>query len=40
MGDIVSRLNNDIAEVQRVSADVIRSLISNLIFLRAASPLW
>ncbi len=33
LGDIVSRLNNDIGEIQRVSSDVILSLLSNLIFL-------
>ena len=32
-GDIVSRINNDIAEVQRVSADSILSLVSNAVFL-------
>lgn len=33
LGDIVSRINNDIAEIQRVSADTILSLLSSLIFL-------
>ena len=32
-GEIVSRINNDIAEVQRVSADSILSLVSNVAFL-------
>ncbi|MCU1275432.1 MAG: hypothetical protein JWO48_2863, partial [Bryobacterales bacterium] len=32
-GEIVSRINNDIAEVQRVSADSILSLLSNSAFL-------
>jgi ATP-binding cassette subfamily B protein len=32
-GDIVSRINNDIAEVQRVSADSILSLVANAVFL-------
>jgi ATP-binding cassette subfamily B protein len=32
-GEIVSRINNDIAEVQRVSADSILSLVSNVVFL-------
>jgi len=33
MGDVVSRINNDIAEVQRVSADSLLSVLSNLVFL-------
>jgi ATP-binding cassette subfamily B protein len=33
LGDLVSRLNNDIGEVQRVSADSILSVLSNVIFL-------
>jgi len=33
LGDIVSRLNNDIAEVQRVSADSALSLVSSAVFL-------
>ncbi len=33
LGDIVSRINNDIAEVQRVSADAILSLLANVVFL-------
>ena len=33
LGDIVSRLNNDISEVQRVAADTLLAAISNLIFL-------
>ncbi len=32
-GDIVSRLNNDIGELQRLSADTLLSLPSNLLFL-------
>ncbi|HKX00759.1 MAG TPA: ABC transporter ATP-binding protein [Bryobacteraceae bacterium] len=32
-GEIVSRINNDIAEVQRVSADSILSFVSNVAFL-------
>jgi ATP-binding cassette, subfamily B, bacterial len=32
-GDIVSRLNNDIGELQRLSADTVLSLPSNLLFL-------
>ena len=33
LGEIVSRLNNDIGEVQRVAADTVLSAVSNLIFL-------
>jgi ATP-binding cassette subfamily B protein len=33
MGDIVSRINNDIAEVQRVAADSALSITSNVVFL-------
>jgi ATP-binding cassette, subfamily B, bacterial len=33
LGDLVSRLNNDIGEVQRVSADTILSVLSNVAFL-------
>jgi ATP-binding cassette subfamily B protein len=42
LGDIVSRLNNDIAEVQRVTADTLLALLSNVIFLAgsAAIMVW
>ncbi|HXA48804.1 MAG TPA: ABC transporter ATP-binding protein, partial [Candidatus Acidoferrum sp.] len=33
MGDVVSRINNDVAEVQRVSADSLLSILSNVVFL-------
>jgi len=33
LGEIVSRINNDISEVQRVAADTLLAAISNLIFL-------
>jgi ATP-binding cassette, subfamily B, bacterial len=33
LGDVVSRINNDIAEVQRISADTLLSLLSNVVFL-------
>src|SRR5262245_27320424 len=33
LGDVVSRINNDIAEVQRVSADSLLSVLSNIVFL-------
>ena len=33
LGDVISRINNDIAEVQRVSADSLLSVLSNIVFL-------
>ena len=33
LGDLMSRLNNDVGEVQRVSADTLLSVLSNLMFL-------
>lgn len=33
MGDVISRINNDLAEVQRVSADSLLSVVSNIVFL-------
>ncbi|MFP5264078.1 MAG: ABC transporter ATP-binding protein [Blastocatellia bacterium] len=33
LGEIVSRLNNDIGEVQKVAADTLLALISNVLFL-------
>jgi ATP-binding cassette subfamily B protein len=33
LGDLMSRLNNDVGEVQRVTADTLLSVLSNLIFL-------
>lgn len=33
LGDLMSRLNNDISEVQRVSADTALSVLSNIVFL-------
>jgi ATP-binding cassette subfamily B protein len=33
LGDLVSRLNTDISEVQRVSADSLLSVLSNVVFL-------
>ena len=33
MGDIVSRINNDIGEVQRICSDTLLSVLSNLLFL-------
>jgi ATP-binding cassette subfamily B protein len=42
LGDIVSRLNNDIAEVQRVAADTLLALVANVVFLlgSVAIMLW
>jgi ATP-binding cassette subfamily B protein len=33
LGDVVSRINNDIAEVQRVTSDSLLSILSNVVFL-------
>jgi len=42
LGEIVSRINNDVAEAQRVASDTLLSLVSNLIFLTGsvAIMLW
>lgn len=42
LGDLVSRLNTDIGEVQRVSADSLLSVLSNVVFLTGsiAMMLW
>src|SRR5215510_5567987 len=39
LGEIVSRINNDVAEAQRVAADTLLSLVSNLIFLAGSVAL-
>src|SRR3984957_12485633 len=39
LGDVVSRINNDIAEVQRVSADSLLSVLSNVVFLIRRPPI-
>ena len=39
MGDVVSRINNDISEVQRISADSLLSVLSNVIFLVGSSAI-
>ncbi len=41
-GDLMSRLNNDVGEVQRVSADTLLSVLSNVVFLvgSIAMMLW
>jgi ATP-binding cassette subfamily B protein len=33
LGDIVSRINNDIGEVQRICSDTLLSVLSNVLFL-------
>ena len=33
MGDILSRLNNDVSEIQRMASDTFLSLLTNLVFL-------
>jgi ATP-binding cassette subfamily B protein len=33
MGDVLSRLNNDVSEVQRIASDTLLSLLTNLVFL-------
>jgi ATP-binding cassette subfamily B protein len=33
LGDLMSRLNNDVGEIQRVSADTLLSVLSNVVFL-------
>jgi ATP-binding cassette subfamily B protein len=42
LGDIVSRINNDIGEVQRVCSDTLLSVLSNVLFLvgSAGIMLW
>jgi ATP-binding cassette subfamily B protein len=42
LGDIVSRINNDIGEIQRVSADAILALVNNIVVLAGsvAIMLW
>jgi ATP-binding cassette subfamily B protein len=42
LGDLMSRLNNDVGEVQRVTADTLLSVLSNVIFLTGsvAMMLW
>lgn len=37
LGDVVSRINNDVAEVQRISADTLLAVCSNVIFLVGAA---
>ncbi|PWU07265.1 MAG: ABC transporter [Terriglobia bacterium] len=37
LGDVVSRINNDIAEVQRISADSLLSILSNIVFLAGSA---
>jgi ABC-type multidrug transport system fused ATPase/permease subunit len=37
LGDMISRINNDIAEVQRVSAGSLLSVLSNIVFLAGSA---
>lgn len=37
MGDVVSRINNDISEVQRVTADSLLGVLSNVVFLAGSA---
>jgi ATP-binding cassette, subfamily B, bacterial len=37
LGDVVSRINNDIGEIQRVSADSLLAIVSNIVFLAGSS---
>jgi len=39
LGDVVSRINNDVAEVQRIAADTLLAVCSNVIFLVGASAI-
>ena len=39
LGDVVSRINNDIAEVQRVTADSLLSVLSNIVFLMGSAAI-
>jgi len=39
LGDVVSRINNDISEVQRISADSLLSVLSNVVFLVGSSAI-
>jgi len=36
LGDVVSRINNDVAEVQRIAADTLLAICSNVVFLMGA----
>ena len=39
MGDVVSRINNDISEVQRVTADSLLGVLSNVVFLAGSATI-
>jgi ATP-binding cassette subfamily B protein len=39
LGDVVSRINNDAAEVQRITADTLLAVCSNLVFLVGAAAI-
>ncbi len=36
MGDFISRINNDVSEVQRITADALLAILSNVLFLAGA----
>lgn len=39
LGDVVSRINNDVAEVQRIAADTLLAVCSNVVFLVGAAAI-
>src|SRR5919201_6701393 len=39
LGDVVSRINNDAAEVQRITADTLLAICSNVVFLLGAAAI-
>ena len=39
LGDVVSRINNDAAEVQRITADTLLAVCSNIVFLAGAAAI-
>src|SRR5207237_8261802 len=39
LGDVVSRINNDAAEVQRITADTLLAVCSNMVFLLGAAAI-
>src|SRR5262245_8093406 len=39
LGDVVSRINNDVGEVQRIAADTLLAACSNIVFLAGAAAI-
>jgi ATP-binding cassette subfamily B protein len=39
LGEIVSRINNDVAEIQRVAADTLLALVGNVVFLAGSGAI-